>query len=163
MLDLAGRIKRRECEIDKICETAVTSGLRAITLAFEQGDDLVSAKGLCAHGEWQSWLANNFSKSQKTACYYMRLAAIPKMTRTSVMANAHSVNEAFRLLGILAPEPAKLIEDKHSISISPIIQHLSWVAEWTGKSLNEIKEWEQPRRDEMKLKLKPIVEIYESL
>lgn len=159
---LSERIKEREIQIDNFCVDAVRSGVAAIALALDQGDDLIAAKSLCKHGEFQLWVMANFPKTYRTAAKYMKLAEIPKGNRSSLLKDAKSVNEAFRLLGIISPEPSNQI-DAPSISIPPEVQRLNWLAEWAGKSDMDFSKWEPARREEMKTKLRPIVAIYERL
>lgn len=154
---------RREKEIDQLCEEVVRGAVNAITLAFEQGDDLTEAKELCKHGDWELWLDSNFHKGQDTARRYMKMAELPKDARRALFLICKSMTCAYKMLGILPPELEKQIENGGSIPISPVIQRLTWIAEWTGRNLDEIAGWEQQRRDELKIKLKPIVELYEKL
>jgi hypothetical protein len=161
--DLAARITAREKEIDLVCDSAVATIVSALGLAFEQGDDLAEAKAACRHGDWELWLSSNFPKGQETARRYMKLAETPKDYRREVFFNCKSMTYAYKTLGILPTEAVTGASGGGSISIPPVIQRLTWIAEWTGRNLDDIGTWEQPRREELKLKLKPIVAIYEKL
>jgi hypothetical protein len=156
-------VVQREKEIDQLCEQAVGVAVKAVELAFEQGDDLMEAKAICKHGDWELWVEANFVKGNWTARRYMSLAAMPKTLRQQCLLTCKSMTSVYKLLGILPPEPENQIENGGSITIPPVIQRLTWIAEWTGRNLDEVAAWEQPRRDELKIKLKPIVELYEKL
>ena len=160
---MSSRIKKRESEIDAICDGAVKAGFKAIALAFEQGDDLILVKAGCKHGEWEEWLEKNFEKGQDTARRYMKMAAVPKDDRSRLLTEAKSINDCFRTLGIIAPEPVKAIENHSTISIPPFIQRLNWIAEYYSKSPPDIDAMQDGEREELKTKLKPIIQIYEKL
>lgn len=149
-------------ELDDLCTNALASGLKAIALVFEQGDDLMAAKAACVHGEWAAWLKSNFQKSQDTAGRYMKMALVSNSDRVRILKDAKSINGAFRMLGIIPPEP-KQIGVSLSISIPPEIQKLNWLAEFFVKNAPKFDEMTVPAKEELKTKLKPIVAIYESL
>jgi hypothetical protein len=161
--DLAARIAVREKEIDRVCDEAVGTIVKALELAFEQGDDLTSAKEVCRPGDWELWVESNFKMGIRTAQRYMKLSETPKNDRRDVFLNCKSMTCAYKMLGILPAEAETSVENGGSISIPPVIQRLTWIAEWMGRNLDDIGTWEQPRREELKLKLKPIVAIYEKL
>lgn len=160
---LAHRITAREQEIDNVCNNAVRMGLHAIQLAFEQGDDLLDAKEHMAHGLWMDWLTANFPKDHSLAARYMRLAKVPKLERSPILQDAKSVNEAFRMLGIIAPEPGKIADGVARITLPPEIQKLNWLAEWIGREQPTFEEMPPLARGELKTRLRPIVELYEKL
>ena len=161
--DLAARITAREKEIDRVCDEAVGTIVKALQLAFEQGDDLTEAKAASRHGDWELWVESNFPKGLWTAQRYMKLATVPKNLRQQALLSCKSMTSAYKMLGILPTEAVTGASGTGSISIPPVIQRLTWIAEWTGRNLDDIGTWEQPRREELKLKLKPIVAIYEKL
>lgn len=163
LTELAQRIKSRESQIDETCNNAVALGLKAISLAFEQGDDLREVKERLNHGEWLPWLKENFSKDERTARRYMQLAEIPKRTRMSVLTDAKSINEAFRMLGIVQPEPAKQAIDQPLITIPPEVQKLNWIAEWVAREKESLTKLPDLARQELKTKLLPVVEVYKLL
>lgn len=83
------------------CNVAAGEALRH---AMNAGDLLRQAKRLCPHGQWQGWLAENFSGSARTARVYMRLAdhraqLESKMADTAVL----SIDGALRLLATTSP------------------------------------------------------------
>jgi hypothetical protein len=99
-----------------LCISATANGLKAIKAAFEQGDDLILAKKECQcnrscdgryKGNFMEWVNENFPKGYETARRYIRMATVPKDHRSSLLNEAKSVNQAFRMLGILAPEKPK--------------------------------------------------------
>jgi hypothetical protein len=67
LTDLAAQIN----EHHRAAESAMRSGLEH---AMEAGRLLISAKSQCPHGEWGSWLADNFEGSDRTARAYMQIA-----------------------------------------------------------------------------------------
>jgi hypothetical protein len=160
---LASRITAREKEIDEVCNNAVRMGLHAIQLAFQQGDDLLDAKENMPHGQWLPWLEANFPKDHSLAARYMRLAKVPKLERSPILQDAKSVNEAFRMLGIIAPEPARLNEGEARISLPPEIQKLNWIAEWCAREQPTFEEMTPLARGELKTRLEPIVQLYAKL
>jgi hypothetical protein len=46
----------------------------AVQHAVNAGDKLIEAKGLCQHGDWLTWLKENFQGGVSTAQLYMQLA-----------------------------------------------------------------------------------------
>lgn len=58
-------------EEHRLCEAALRNGLAH---ALKAGEMLVEAKSHTRHGEWGSWLADNFDGSERTAQAYLRLA-----------------------------------------------------------------------------------------
>lgn len=63
---LAGLIN----EEHRRCEEALRSGLGH---ALRAGELLAQAKGQVSHGEWGSWLEENFEGSNRTAQAYMKV------------------------------------------------------------------------------------------
>jgi hypothetical protein len=51
------------------------TGLSMLIAAWNAGQALLTAKTLCAHGDWLPWLESCFDGSQQTASCYMRIAA----------------------------------------------------------------------------------------
>lgn len=145
----------------------------AVILALEQGADLILARSMIGNASrgntkrddgkgWQRWLIANFPKSDETARKYMALAEKAKTNRGCVLQDVKSIREAFRVLGLL-PEVENETRQLPSINVSPIVARLNFVAEWVSKSSDEITTWEKIRRDELKLQLKPVVELFEKL
>jgi len=137
--------------------------MRAVRLAFEQGDDLILVKSLCRHGEFGKWIEDNFHKSWWVANKYMRLAQVPRCDRERLLQDAKSLNDAFRALGIISPEPAKQLDDVPSITLPPEVQKLNWIAEWVEREEPSFEKMPQIARDELKTRLRPVVEIYNRL
>lgn len=149
--------------------------MTAVSLAVEQGNDLMTARSLVENASrgkfkrpsenkgWQKWLVANFPKSDDTARKYMALAEKVKTAHGRVLPHdLKSIREAFRILGLI-PEVESEQKQLPSISISPIVSKLNFVAEWVERSKDEIANWEQIRRQELKLQLKPVVELFEKL
>lgn len=172
MADLTTRITHRETQIDIACVTAVKHAMSAVQLAVEQGNDLIAAKaivgnasrGTYAKGEkgWEQWVVKNFPKSYRLATDYMRLSEKVKQQGAAVLRDVKSIREAFRVLGLL-PEVETEPKQLGSISVSPIVSRLNFVAEWVARSSDEIKSWEDIRRQELKIQLQPVVELFQKL
>lgn len=161
--DLAERVRLRETEIDKECFSALTAGSRAVELALEQGDDLLLAKHKCGHGPFLEWLETHFPKSPRQARNYMSLALkVPQRKRASIFEDAKSVRDAFRILGLL-PEVETTQPTLPGLPVNPAISRLNWLAEWTTKSGDEISTWEPQQRQELKITLRPVIELYSKL
>jgi hypothetical protein len=173
LADLTTRINDREKKIDAACAIAVKHAMSAVQLAIDQGEDLLLARARVENASrgthakkgdvgWTKWLANNYSKGYETARLYMGLSSRVKSHRAGILQNVKSLREAFRILG-LVPEPEPEEKQLPSISVSPIVSKLNFVAEWVERSKDEIANWEQIRRQELKLQLKPVVELFEKL
>jgi hypothetical protein len=171
--DLTTRINAREKQIDLTCTTAVRHAMNAIQLAIDQGNDLLHARSLVANASrgthakkedvgWTKWIANNYTKGYETARLYMGLSSRVKTHRDGILQDAKSLREAFRLLGLL-PESDAEPKQLPSITVSPIVSKLNFVAEWAVRNSEEITTWEEIRRQELKLQLKPVVELFEKL
>lgn len=163
LTDLAERLRNRESHIDQICENAVQATFSAIGLAFDQGDDLILAKGKCPHGVFLSWVKTNFPKSIDTAQRYMRLASIPNTARMRYLSNGKSLTEALRTIGMIPETASEASGSAPSITIPPLIQKLNWLAEYFGKNPAEPGKMSDIERQELKAKLRPLNELYQSL
>lgn len=183
MPDLTARINEREKQIDIVCTTAVKHAMNAVQLAIEQGNDLLAARAMVENASrgkfqkksenkgWQKWLLDNFPKSDVTAWKYMKLAEKVKVNHGRVLPQSNSwilendiktLRDAWRVLGLL-PEDESETKQLPSINVSPIVSRLNFVAEWVTKSADEIATWEEIRRQELKLQLKPVVELFQKL
>lgn len=173
LTDLAIRINERENKVDITSATAVKHAVSAVELAIDQGNDLLLARSMVENASrgthakkgdvgWTKWVAANYSKGYERARLYMAMANKVKNLRGSILQDVKSLREAFRILGLIPEEdaPAKQLP---STSVSPIVARLNFVAEWVSKSSSEIDTWEKIRRDELKIQLKPVVELFEKL
>lgn len=161
--DLAARLLGRESQIDSYCEDSVALAFKAIALAFEQGDDLLCVKQIVPHGTFQGWIAEHFSKGYRTAAKYMSLAQIPKVNRSSLLTSGKSLTEIYRMLCIIPDDAQKQVGDGPKISIPPEIQKLNWLTEFFFKNPPQVDGMTEFAREELKTKLKPIHDIYETL
>ncbi len=170
---MATRINKREEQIDLTCATAVRHAVNAVQLAIDQGNDLLMARSEVDNASrgthakkgdvgWTKWLAANYSKGYERARLYMGLSSRVKTLRGSILQNAKSLREAFRLLGLL-PEDELEPKQLPSITVSPIVSRLNFIAEWVVREADQITTWEDIRRQELKLQLKPVVELFEKL
>lgn len=99
---------------------------------IEVGKRLTQAKSLIKHGEWQTWLENNFQLSQNTAGRFMQVAK-----RFSNSATSQNLNQS-QMIALLslpsAEETKKFIEQKDTEGTP--------VSNMSVKTLNkEIKKW----------------------
>ncbi len=172
LAELTTRIVEREKRIDITCVTAVKHAMDAVQLAIDQGNDLSLARdcignasrGTHAKGDagWMKWIEESYPKGHETARRYMALSNGVKSYHGRILQDMKSLREAFRFLGLL-PEVENDTKQLPSISVSPIVSRLNFVAEWVMRSGDEIKNWEELRRQELKIQLKPVVELFEKL
>lgn len=96
-------------EINKEAKLAEQHAMQAVSHALNAGRLLTEAKEQCPHGQWLSWIGENFDGSARTAQGYMRL-----FEHRDVLANTQrvallSVREALKML---AEPQAVLPEEK---------------------------------------------------
>lgn len=70
---------------------------QALLKARNCGELLLEVKATLKHGEWLTWLADNFGGSQATAWRYMRVASRWHVLANYSHVNSLSVTEAVRL------------------------------------------------------------------
>ena len=161
---LTERLKHRELQIDGLTELVAFSGIKAVKLIFDQGDDLILAKSECKHGDWENWIGDNFPKSLRTAQVYMAFSAkIPKAQRVAFLKDSKGVRKSFELAGILPELPKSISSGGPIVSIPAFIEKLNWLAEWVVKNPPDAQTMEPEARIELKTKLRPIIQIYEAL
>lgn len=87
------------------CEQALTTTL---SHAVRAGELLLEAKTLVRHGEWRTWLAANFTGSQRTAQQYMRVAREdPQLAANSATVAELGYREALHLLAAPRDDAAR--------------------------------------------------------
>ena len=93
--------------------------MQAVNHAMEAGRLLIEAKGLCAHGQWLPWLAENFDGSVRTAQAYMRLHENCDLLANTQRAAHLSVREALKALAEpkAAPVNSWLPEDEGTLAL----------------------------------------------
>ncbi len=157
---LEKRIKEREEKIQRQRKLTLFHASKTIEMVLEQGQDLLTAKRELPHGLWLHWLEEQFPKSQQTAWRYMALAS--NYAHVSNLNDNISIRKAMIASGIF---PDNMTEPKQlgSISVSPIVSRLNFIAEWVVRESDAISTWEKIRRDELKLQLQPVVELFEKL
>lgn len=163
---MALRLKQREAEIDNTVKATLLQAARAVNLAIQQGGDLLLAKAQCRHGEFEDWLKKNFvkqcGKTIRRAQQYMKLAVAAKTKGTSFFENAGSIEEAFRLLGLL-PEIEHVQSDIPQLTLPPIFKPFNFIAEWLAKDGDSLASWERPQLEELRQRVKPAVELHERI
>lgn len=98
---------------------------------IEIGKRLIQAKSLVKHGEWQTWLQNNFQFSQNTAGRFMQVAKRFGKSATSQTLNQ---SQMIALLALPEADTEKFIEQKEAAGTP--------VSDMSVKTLrNEIKQW----------------------
>ena len=104
LADLAERIN----EAHRQCEESARS---AVQHAVSAGELLNEAKTQCPHGEWQKWVADHCTFSERTAQLYQRVAReLPKLAEAKAQRVADlSLRETVKLLA--GPIPATMQED----------------------------------------------------
>ncbi len=68
----------------------------AVTGAIKAGEELLAAKALIPHGEWEEHRAKNWLYGKDTAQRYMKIAA--KTARVPFLKDASSIREALRMI-----------------------------------------------------------------
>lgn len=162
MPDLTKRIKAREERIEAACEQVATGVNQSVTLAFEQGDDLIAFASQTTEQEFGTLIRETFSQSARAQGYMKLAARTPLTERHAIIADAKLLKQAMRTLDLLPEEPTTSPESK-SVSIPPIIQRLTWLAEWTGRNQDAVRDWKAEQRAELKQQLAPVVELYGQL
>lgn len=157
---LEKRIKEREGKIQQERKLTLFHASKTIEMVIEQGQDLLTAKRELEHGNWLLWLEKNFPGSHDTASRYMGLAS--NFAHMRNLDNDISIRKAMIAAGII-PENNAEPKPLGFITVSPIISRLNFVAEWVARSGDEIANWEKIRRDELKLQLQPVVELFQKL
>jgi hypothetical protein len=107
-------------EINKEAKLAEQHAMQAVNHALNAGRLLTEAKEQCPHGQWLSWIENNFEGSARTAQGYMRL-----FEHRDVLANTQrvallSVREALKMLAepqALAPVNSWLPKDEGTLAL----------------------------------------------
>lgn len=158
---LTKRIQQREAEIERVCGEVASGVNQSVRLAFEQGDDLISASATATEQEFATLLRDTFG-SHSRATGYMKLSAkTPIADRAAILSDAKLLKSAMKTLDLLPEDTAQ--PATKSVSIPPIIQRLTWLAEWTGRNQDAVREWKPEQRSELKQQLAPVVELYEAL
>ena len=111
---------------------------------IEVGKRLIQAKSLVKHGEWQTWLENNFQLSYRTAKNFMDCAERFPNLQTSADLNQSQMTEMLVLPS--AEDTKKFIEQKAAEGTP--------VSDMTAKTLRkEVKKWKAETIDAKKAKI----------
>jgi len=139
------------------------AGQMAIKGAVEAGNLLSEAKKIILHGKWERWLTENITKiSQETACRWMRLANLSRMTD---LTEAVSLMDAYRICGIL-PElgikkPSKKKAATKKLSSSEAVLRTSSTLQ---RRLRQIVQGgvkvSGPERDQLKLQWRTLNDLF---
>lgn len=94
-------------EINEHHDRCVGAANTALQHARQAGELLAEAKAECGHGNWLTWLAENFTGSTRTAQTYLRIAERWPEIEAKCEGTAHlSLDAAVRLLR--SPKPVDL-------------------------------------------------------
>jgi len=97
--DLIIQIRKTASEALSFDKASRMAGGAAIKAAVAAGNLLTECKQSVGHGSWEDWLGHNLPEiSQETACRWVRLA---KMSRVTDLSAASSLTDAYRMCGIL--------------------------------------------------------------
>ena len=110
---------------------------------IEVGKRLIQAKSLVKHGEWQTWLENNFKLSYRTAKNFMDCAE-----RFENMQSAANLNQSqmAEMLTLPSAEDTKKFIEQKAAEGTP-------VSDMTAKTLREeVKKWKTKKREATKAK-----------
>lgn len=158
---LTKRIQQREAAIDRVCGEVAAGVNQSVSLAFEQGDDLLQASVAATEQEFATLLRDTFGSSNR-ATGYMKLAAkTPIADRATILSDSKLLKSAMKTLDLLPEDTSQ--PATRSVSIPPIIQRLTWLAEWTGRNQDAVRKWQPEQRAELKQQLAPVVELWETL
>lgn len=110
---------------------------------IEVGKRLLQAKSLVKHGEWQTWLENNFKLSYRTAKNFMDCAERFENMQSAVNLNQSQMAEMLILPS--AEDTKKFIEQKAAEGTP--------VSDMTAKTIREeVKKWKNEKRVATKAK-----------
>lgn len=110
---------------------------------IEVGKRLLQAKSLVKHGEWQTWLENNFKLSYRTAKNFMDCAERFENMQSAAKLNQSQMAEMLTLPS--AEETKKFIEQKAAEGTP--------VYDMTAKTIRkEVKKWNSKKADDTKAK-----------
>ena len=99
---------------------------------IEIGKRLILAKSLVKHGQWQSWLQNNFQLSYPTATKFMKCAE--RFPNVASMQHLNST-QMIQLLALPSIEETEKFIEQKEVAGTP-------VSDMSVKTLrNEIKQW----------------------
>lgn len=110
---------------------------------IEVGKRLLQAKSLVKHGEWQTWLENNFKLSYRTAKNFMDCAE-----RFENMQSAANLNQSqmAEMLTLPSAEDTKKFIEQKAAEGTP-------VSDMTAKTIREeVKKWKNEKRVATKAK-----------
>jgi len=156
-------IQQREAQIEQHCAAVAFNVNRACELAFEQGDDLTAASRDLSQHDFAKLIDGSYGVAPKRAYDYMKLAAkVPRDQRQIFFNDTKQLKLAMHTLDLL-PEPTPSAATGRSVSIAPIFERLTWLAEWTNKNRNEVSAWPTERKQDLKQQLAPVVELWETL
>jgi len=164
-ISIIENISRSYREAESLAQTAITTGREAVIKARECGQYLKEAKETVGHGKWLSWFEANSqavaNMSLRTAQGWMKLADIPEEALESM----HSLKQAYLALGILpTTEREGGSQQAHADGqrwLSTVLK--AWEAISASIEKKPMKEWRDTDRITLKEKLRPLVQLYETL
>ena len=161
---LVTKIKETYAQSVSLAAAAKDSANAAIEKAVECGQYLIEAKQTVGHGKWVAWISNpnhGWNLTDETARKYMRLAEF--VNNGGSLTDATSQRQAFLAAGILT-EPTRESGSQNSHGES--CRWLSLVSRaWAELDTIKTKldSWPAANKITLKEKLRPYVELYETL
>ena len=131
-----------------------------------QGDALHKVITMVGQDEFPKMVSHIFPDDQQRPIRYMKLAKkIPVERRELIFNNHKQLDFAMHQVGLAVEPPQSVVvgTTEKSVSIAPIFERLTWLAEWTTKNHNDVATWPAERKQDLKQQLAPIVELWETL
>jgi len=161
---LQDKIQSRERKIESHCLQVAVNVQAAVSLAFEQGDDLGSAAKDLGQHEFVSLINGTFGQCPKRAYDYIKLSEkVPAAARVDFFDDCKLLKGAMKILDLLPEESAAIAQPKPATTIPPVFKNLVWLAEWATRNGDEVERWDECQRKELKQQLAPVVGLYQRL
>lgn len=113
-----------------------------LTFYFEAGRRLIEAKKRVGHGNWQNWLAQNFSASDDTATNYMKLARRFGESNSETFRNLNPAT-VIKLLALPEGEEERFIKEQATAG-TPVEQQS---AREVQKNVKQFKQRQAAKKD----------------
>ncbi len=159
---LITKIKEAYAQSVSLAALAKDNASAAIEKALECGQYLIEAKQTVGHGKWTEWFSSRVTDfNQDTAARYMKLAKF--VNDGGSLADATSQRQAMLAAGILIE---KTREEGSQNSHGESCKWLSLISRaWAELDTIKAKldQWPTAQRVTLKEKLRPYVELYQTL
>jgi hypothetical protein len=139
---------------------------QAIKAMIVAGSKLKKKREQIPQGDWYTWLESNVKNcSRETARRWIRLAEFNE-THKGKLNDATSVRQAYQLAGLLPEsESGSSSSGGRATDADAYLVHLLRSETYISAQIaaQPIDEWPKQRRESLKERLQPLVEIYERL